>query len=154
MIVVYITYIMGESNLVYSIERLADEPIIVITATLPTDAYRDVRRKLDDLEAMVQTMDDPVIFRINDYSAIPAPTLDDITFVLAEETRSARPGSAADPRIRCVLVDNQPMIKLAAEGAKQAQFGSLHLPRFDTAAAALAYVRAELERFQTKTENE
>ncbi len=134
----------------YQITRLDSEPIIVITITPPTNAYADAQRKMDDLEALVQTMDDPVIFRINDYSAVPAPTLNDITLVMAEETRTARPGSAADPRIRNVLVGNQPMVRLASEGLKQVQFGSLNVPLFDSYDAALAHVRAELERLRAE----
>lgn len=131
--------------MVVHITRLPDEPIIVIRATPPTDAYNDVRRKLDDLEALVQTMPGPVIFRINDYSALPEPTLNGIIFVLAEETRTPRPGSAADPRIRNVVVGSHPLIRLAIEGLKQPQYGSVDVPLFDTYDAALAYVRAVLD---------
>lgn len=149
MIVLNVIRSMGK-HMVYQISRLDDEPIIVITITPPTDAYADAQRKLNDLEALVQTMDDPVIFRINDYSAVPAPTFNDITFVLAEETRTPRPGSAADPRIRNVVVGSHEMLRLAAEGVKQAQFGGLDVPLFDTYDAALAYVRAELDRLRAE----
>ncbi|MBN1679248.1 MAG: hypothetical protein JW966_03085 [Anaerolineae bacterium] len=132
--------------MVMVVKQLGDEPIIVITVTPPFDSYKDVIQKLEAIEAIANTIDSPIIYRINDYSAVTQASLDDIMTVLARETRSGSAGSLADPRVRSVAVGSDEMIRLAATSLKQTQYGNLDVPLFESYDDALAYIREDMAR--------
>jgi hypothetical protein len=129
--------------MVYQIEKLPGEPIVIDSHGEPMDAmgHRDfaeeLARRVQDIEGTV--------YRITDLLGMSYsfPTL---VHVLGEETRSGRPGSASDPRVKTVLVAAGEVADLIAVAASQPQYGGLNLPLFTTRDEALAYVRELIKR--------
>lgn len=128
--------------MVYSIQKLPDEPIIIDTHSEPMEAigYVNFATELSDVANSIQGP----IYRISDLRdmTFSFPTL---VHVLAEETKSGRPGSAGDPRVNLVLVAVDLVADLIKSSAQQKQYGGRNFPIFDTVDAALAHVRKQIK---------
>jgi hypothetical protein len=124
--------------MVYQIEKLPGEPIVIDSHSEPMKAMGH-RGFAEELAGHVQSIEGTV-YRITDVLGMSYsfPTL---VHVLGEETRSQRPGSASDPRVKMVLVAAGEVANLITMAAGQPQYGGLNLPLFDTREQALAYVR-------------
>jgi len=126
----------------YSIEMLADEPVIVVRIEPEFKFERDLWAVHEDVARKARTIAAGKVYRIMDFSALTI-TFSELQSVLYFETRGG-PGSAADPRIRNVLVGSGEMINMAADSLGQTQYGRINTPVFSTLNEALVYVRATL----------
>jgi hypothetical protein len=128
--------------MVYKIEKLPDEPIVIDCHSEPMEALSHANFA-NELAQIVQSIEGTV-YRIADLTGMSYsfPTL---VHVLAEETRNKKPGSAGDPRVKLVMVASGEIATLIANAAKQPQYGGLDLPVFATQAEALAYVREQIK---------
>ena len=129
----------------FTVEKLPDEPIIVITFRNPSNPTQDYGPLLDQVAKLCEGLEGP-IYRITDLRQVNF-SFSDMVVAIAEEFKSGKPGSAADPRIRTVLAASGELVKLAAESVKQEQYGARNdTPMFTSLDEAIAYSRAELAK--------
>ncbi len=124
-----------------TIEKLPDQPVIVITVTEPFDHFKELPagfRKFQELAASVQG----TIYRIIDVTGWRVP-FNAVVDGLAADTRG---GAATDPRVRTVLVGSGEMVELGVKAVKQRQYGGREMALFASMDEALAYVNAELAK--------
>jgi len=126
----------------YSVEALADEPVIVVRIEPEFEFEQDLQAVHEDVARKARAIAASKVYRIMDFSALTI-TFSELQSVLYFETRGG-PGSAADPRIRNVLVGSGEMINMAADSLGQTQYGRIATPVFATLNEALVYVRATL----------
>src|SRR5205823_5016350 len=125
-------------------QKLPDEPIL-ITAFFEPSKPTDQAELWAALAPMVEGMPGP-IYRITDLSKLNV-TFGQMVGALAYETKGSYPGSAADPRVRSVLVANSAVVEIAAKSITQEQYGQSTMPPlFSTLDEALAYCRAEIAK--------
>jgi len=134
----------------FTVEKLPDEPIIIITFRNPSNPTEDYGPLLDQVAKLCEGLEGP-IYRITDLRQVNF-SFSDMVVSIAEEFKSGRPGSAADPRIKAVLAASGELVKLAAESVKQEQYGAQSdTPIFTSLDEAIAYARAELAKKPPKS---
>lgn len=126
----------------HSIEVLADEPVIVVRIEPGFRFEQEMQAIHEEVARKTRAIAASKVYRIMDFSALTI-TFSELQSVLYFETRGG-PGSAADPRIRNVLVGSGEMINMAADSLGQTQYGRITTPVFSTLNEALVYVRATL----------
>jgi hypothetical protein len=120
-------------------ERIAGEPIIVLTFNGPPDrtqfeaAMRDVVTLLQEVEP---------VFVINNLSNIPRMHFSNMMAGIGQVARGG-PGSAGDLRTRHLLVGTHEMVKFASEAIRQKQYGQLNVPVFASLQEALDHIRSQ-----------
>lgn len=126
----------------FSIEKLPDEPIVI--CTLDKD-FRGAEYNgfLSELGKLLEGEPGPV-YRITYSLAITPLIFSDIVTMLGEETKSGKPGTITDPRIRMIIVSAASDAQFPIDSVKQDQYGAFDVPLFATVDEALAYARAEL----------
>jgi hypothetical protein len=129
----------------FTIEALPDEPIVLIKVRGQSDSMKDYPQLLSQLGKLLEGREGP-IYRISDFSEADNMSFSDLVVALAQEYCGKIPGTAADPRIRVVLVSSNDMLKWGAESAQQEQYGGLDAPPiFPTLQEALAFCRVEIK---------
>jgi hypothetical protein len=133
-----------------TVEKLPDEPIIVCTFYEPASSA-DYPVLWEKLSQAVEGVDGP-IYRITDLSPIKI-TFGNMVVAIAEEAKSKMPGSAADPRIRSVLIATGTLIEFAAKSITQEQYGAIGVPAlFTTLDEALSYCRSQIAKEDSHTD--
>ena len=127
----------------WTLERLDNEPIILVTVFPPTSSYEGTIQLLHEIAELATTIPDGPIYRINDYSAI-TPTLDDLINVMTLEAKLGLPGSVGDPRTHLIAVGSGELVELGASSFSQDQFGNHNVPLFTSQDDALNYAREQL----------
>jgi hypothetical protein len=129
--------------MVYSIQKLPDEPIIIDTHGEPMEVA-NYPNFVKELVVAVTSIEGP-IYRITDLSdmSFSFPTL---VLVLAEETRAGVPGTAGDPRVNLNLVAQGEIAELIQASVIQKQYGARQMMFFSTVDDALCYVREQISR--------
>ncbi len=127
-----------------TVEKLPNEPIILCTYFEPAGPS-DQPVLWEQLATAVGGLDGP-IYRITDLSRIKI-TFGNMAVAIAQEAKDKRPGSAADPRIRSVLVATGTLIELAAKSITQEQYGRIGAPAlFTNLDEALNYCRSQIAK--------
>jgi hypothetical protein len=125
----------------FTIEQLPGEPIWIITYEEPIDFKNDpvgVKSYLGEA-----TADCPgVFYSVHDARDITVK-FSDVVMGLAAAFRTSNFKLDAS-RGRMLVVGAEKLIRLAAESAKQVQYGGVHIEIFDTMEEALAYAREQL----------
>jgi hypothetical protein len=119
------------------VERIAGEPIIVVTIQGHLDApiMQQIYGQVADLAAQIEGP----VYRITDLRQMDL-TLADMVEVIKEAGRGV-PGSATDPRIVNIFVGRSHMTRFAADMLRLRRFGSVYSVLMNTLEDALAYVR-------------
>lgn len=133
----------------FSIEKLPDEPIIICTIEPGFDPWRDFPAFWAQLDAAIAGLPGP-IYRINQFKREEV-NFSNLLAGLAEETRSGKPGSAADPRIRFLAVSRSALREMTRTSFLQEQYGHITIHIFDAVETALAHARAELAQGHART---
>lgn len=127
----------------FTVEKLPDEPVVICTLLPPFDPIQDLPSFFAQIAQTIEGLEEP-IYRILDLCAVQL-SFSDITLALAEETRSALPGTLADPRIRSVVVVAPgTMQEFGAMSTQQLQYGERSSHIVTELDVALAYARAQL----------
>jgi hypothetical protein len=123
----------------YTVERLADEPIVIFTLGAGYDFEVDTATAKEELAAAMDEIAGDV-YLITDYSAVHLEFQDLLTELQAE-TQGA-PGSFTDPRVRrTILVGEDEMVGLAAESLYQTQYGKVRAIQVTSQEMAIQYAR-------------
>jgi hypothetical protein len=120
------------------VEKLPDEPIILVRLRPFEDAEAEVSATAAAVDALINGTDGPVI-RINDFTGLDADFCE-LVLALVRETKGT-PGTLSDPRIKPVFVGESDPVALCAESARLPEYGKLDIPLFATLDEALAYAR-------------
>lgn len=129
----------------FILEKLPGEPILIMKSGDKADANTDQMEIVTRLEEATRGMEGP-IYRITDISAAKEMDFGMLVAALAGDYHSGLPGSAGDPRIRVVLVSDNPLIKLGAQSVRQEQYGGMEPPPvFSTLDEALDHCRKQLK---------
>lgn len=136
---------MPYSRLVYTIEKLPDEPIII--QTIRSDS--SVGEAPDSMNTMRELLEagDTPLFVIYDVSQASFG-MQDIVSGSNEASRSERP-LLKHPNIReTLVVSTSELVKLAARGMNSPIFGNIALKVFGTLEEALTYCRQQASEGQ------
>lgn len=124
----------------FSVERVPDEPIIIMTILRRYDFEKDAPEAHTEVDRLLEEIEGRA-YLITDYSQIDL-TFSQLVVALGRATRGET-GSASDPRIRQnIFVGEGEMVDLAAESLLQTQYGKLPVVVFPSLEKALTYVRA------------
>src|SRR5215210_1124109 len=122
------------------VEKLPDEPIIVLTYTGHMDVELVKSAFLQSAE-LAAHIEGP-IYRISDVRQGEGDFVD-VMKIIAEVRKGVR-GSSADPRIKVVFVGSHHMARLYADFLQKQQYGAKMIPFFHTPEEALAYIRLDM----------
>ncbi|NDJ75069.1 MAG: hypothetical protein GYB65_02325 [Chloroflexi bacterium] len=130
----------------YYLEKLPNEPIVIVTMTAEFDTQRDLSpgnpKAYNYFEANPDGITAPVFF-INDFSAATL-TLEDLIFGATVTSRSAK-SVYHHPLVReVIMIPSSDLHKAAAEGLRSDVFGNVALQIIDTLEEALAYARQQI----------
>jgi hypothetical protein len=129
---------MPYSRLVYTIEKLPDEPIIIQTIRSDSSAT-EVPDSMSTMRELLESAD-TALFVIYDVSHASFG-VQDILSGSNEASRSERP-LLKHPNIReTLVVSTSDLVKMAARGMNSPIFGNIALKVFDTLEEALTYCR-------------
>ncbi len=128
----------------FSIEKLANEPIIISTAFPEWRAVMEMDTFLDHLTALLDTCDEPV-----EYVADLTDWHPDLPDIIAAANKAARSANAVlhHPSIReFLLVTPLRVVELAGKGLNSNAFGHVNVVVFRTLEEALKYARSAYRR--------
>jgi hypothetical protein len=126
----------------YTVERLTNEPIVVLTVVDPLgppEMQREAQTKVAEAGADVTGP----LYRITDLTGLSI-SFGDIVRSLGEEAKDKREGSMSDGRVRSLIVAKDEIIKMAAASLSQQQYGALPIKLFTTRDEAVAYAREQV----------
>jgi hypothetical protein len=122
----------------YTVNRLPNEPIIMITFIAPVDPAVDMGNSNAEVNNLAKQISGTVV-TITD-SRSYTPSFDHLIIALDEMRRSI----TSDPDFIRIIVGSDEMLGFAVKAAKQRQYGEHELPLFGKVEDALAYARSEL----------
>jgi hypothetical protein len=126
----------------YTVSRLINEPIVVLTVRDPLgppEMQREAQMKVAEAGADITGS----IYRITDLTELTI-SFGDIVRSLGEEAKSKREGSMSDSHVRSLIVAKDEIIKMAAASLSQEQYGALPVKLFTTRDDAVAYAREQI----------
>lgn len=126
----------------YKVERLPNEPIIVVTWQSPTDPGEDADKMCEEVDACIKP-DETKVYCINDFREVKINFSALVSGMAVQ--RQNRPGAAGDPRIRSIMIGSGTLWDLASKAAKQLQYGGLDMPLFATLDDAIAHAREKIK---------
>lgn len=134
----------------FTIERIANEPIVVLTVSYPID---DPAQEAIESDAAVAALGEEIggkYYRIAEMSGMEL-TWDNVVYWLAEQKKANR-GSINDPNVVSYLVSDTAMTQKTAKFAHQPQYGGREIKIFRTLDDALEHARKGEELADIVTE--
>ena len=125
------------------IERLPNEPIVVVTWLEPVDVSKETPGKFVQVNALIDS--DEKVYVIDDLSQTKIDFSTLVSGMAAQRVKA--PGSPSDPRVTTALVGSGFFVDLISKGAKQFQYGSLDIPVFSSLDDALANIREKIKKW-------
>jgi hypothetical protein len=126
----------------FTVERLGDEPIIVLTAVPPVSG--EDTADLPQRIAGLMRPEDELVFRIADVREMNLTFGDMVQWLSSETQGDAVPGSMRDPRIRVITVATDDVTRIAVDAAKQDQYHGVEVEMYSTMDEALNSARRQL----------
>lgn len=125
------------------IERLPDEPIILVTIEQGYNMNREARETNEAISNLIGAGESGV-YLIYDLRFLQM-SFSDLVVALADNAQKSA-GTASDSRLRPVVVGSGEMIKLGNMAMQQEQYGGLKIPMFPTPEEALSFIRDQLRK--------
>jgi hypothetical protein len=120
------------------VERLGQEPIVVLTYTEPTDRlHEEMEAAADEVADLMAGVD--AYYRISDFSHTDM-NFSTMMLKLAHETEGRR-GSVTDPNAVPIFVGEHDLIAFAIEALMQEQYGYTDVAECATVDEAIGYAR-------------
>jgi hypothetical protein len=131
----------------FTIEKLPDEPIVLVTISSPLDVKHDLPLLAHQLQAVFDAEDGP-LWDITDARDLSL-AFGDMVSGMAMMTRGEL-AVLRDPKLRrfAIVVSNN-LIMIAAKGLGQAQYGAIPMLICETLDEAFELVRAEINESAT-----
>lgn len=130
---------MRDTEMPYRLEKLPDEPIVIIHLE---DPFTVEDAKQSAIDMMAYRSEDYVSFMISNASNITIPFSELVSIMAAVGGEGA--GKINDPQIRVLSVGTDKMVKMAAEAYGQEQYGGADVGFFNTVEGALQHARTQL----------
>lgn len=132
----------------YTIQRLASEPIIIITYWGPTDLGKVAEGISAKIDAFIKP-DETKVYCIHD---LRGAILDfrRVIWALSVE-RQNRPGAGGDPRLRTLVIGRGIAAHIAFKASERFQHSSLRIPVFSTMEEALAHAHEKTKKAMTSS---
>jgi hypothetical protein len=132
----------------FTIEKLANEPIVFVTISNPFEVKHDVPLFAHQLQAVFDAEDGP-LWDVTDVRGLSID-FSDMVSGMAMMTRGEL-GVLRDPKLRrfAILVSNN-LIMIAAKGLGQAQYGAIPMLICETLDEAFERVRSEIRETSTR----
>jgi hypothetical protein len=129
-----------------TVEKLPDEPIIILTITKPVDFAQELPPAYDEVAELLQEIEGP-FYRISDFSGMQQSGVNELINLLMTAFRS-RSGSLIDPelkaRTRSLIVGDFKLVEMGVSILRK-QAPDLNVSVFRSVNTALAYARDQLE---------
>jgi hypothetical protein len=129
------------SDMTLVVERLPNEPIIVVTWENPTDVGNESPQKFMQVDALIE--EDEKVYVIDNMTKLKIDFGTLVSGMAAQRVKA--PGSPADPRTNTILVGSGTIWQIASKGARQFQYGSFDIPLFPSLEEALSYAREKIK---------
>jgi hypothetical protein len=125
-----------------TVERLPNEPIIIVTVTgqLTVEVMRDVYRQIAEIADDVV----PPLYRITDTRFREASFAEMMAII--KEASKGMPGTTTDPRIRNMFVGRDKMAMIGRDCYSNVTPQGNVMPMFETIEEALVYIRLEIDK--------
>lgn len=123
----------------FTVERIEDEPIVIVRVTNPLGDTVEETRASDKAVADAAADIEGTYYRITDVTELDI-TFTEIVYWLAEQKHAA-PGSINDPRLIPLTIGGKDIDYQAIDWAKQEQYGGREIQLFATLDDALAHAR-------------
>jgi hypothetical protein len=125
----------------FTIEKLPDEPILVMTYLEPWNTARDVDLATKQVIELMDTLDEPVFYVI-DVTIEPKFALQDLIVFTQQLTQGGNPILKHRNMREHLVVTRSLTVKVATKGLNSPAFGKIPSQAFDTLAEALTYARS------------
>jgi len=125
----------------YRVERLPDEPILVLRTGAEFSIKNDVLASAEEAMKLMAEIPEGLIYYVLDMCDLRV-NFSELVSGLWQATRATN--LLKEPRLRLVAVGSGALIELGAKAFSQAQYGGLSVPLFETMDEALAYIRQEI----------
>jgi hypothetical protein len=124
----------------FTLKKLTNEPIVIVTVEPPTTDYFESEATLihAHLDLFAQQIDAPPLYCIQDARHLDIDFSDILLWI--DETAQGRPGSAVDERLQFVVVGTHPLLEVGVRKVRKQL--DLDVPLFPTVSQALDYIRA------------
>jgi hypothetical protein len=127
----------------FTLEKLPDEPIIVMTYLDTWNKAQDVDLSMKQVIELMDTLDEPV-FYVVDVTIEPKFALQDLIVFTQQLTQGGNPILKHRNMREHLVVTRSLPVKVATKGLNSAAFGKIPSQAFDTLAEALTYARSTL----------
>jgi hypothetical protein len=124
----------------YTIQKLADLPVILQTITTEWQFSRDMQPLIDATMKMLDEAQEPV-YLVTDNTTVPSIDFNELVSAASQITRGGNPALHHPNAREFIVVTTNGLMKLATKGLNAPVFGSVTASAFDTVAEALAYVK-------------
>ena len=126
----------------FTVERLQNEPIIVITWSDPPNAAKDMPESWKEIDRRIRP-DESGVYTISDLRNLTIDFASIVSGMTLQQEQ--RPGAANDPRVHSILVGSGILWEIVSKGAKQFKRAGMELPLFATMEEALAHAREKIK---------
>jgi len=125
-----------------SVQKLANEPIIIVKYSTPFESEMDI---YDAQFTIIQMMHEysEFMYRIDDFSEVNLQWAD-VTELVDVITRK-KAGSMVDPRIQGILVGEHSLLQLASDTLKHSGYTATDIDMYTHLQDAIASVRRTLQ---------
>jgi len=125
----------------YRVERLPDEPILILTAGAEFSIKNDVLASAEEATGLMAEIPEGPIYYVLDTHGLRI-NFSDLVSGLWQATRATN--LLKEPRLQLVAVGSGTLIEMGIKSLSQAQYGGLSVPLFETIDEALTYIRQEI----------
>ncbi|MBN1201664.1 MAG: hypothetical protein JXJ20_07410 [Anaerolineae bacterium] len=124
----------------YRVEKLPDEPIVLLTLAPGYDLETDFPHSYADTMAILDSVSEPV-FYVNDFSAVQF----DMNVLIQGASKTAgQRGTYHHPNVKEVIIISPNIaVQMSAQGLKSDVFGNVNIVVFATIEEGLAHARAQ-----------
>jgi len=124
----------------HSVEKLKDEPIIVVEIKNPYDYQTEPEQMFEKIERIAKKTEKQgyIIYDCRNFTV----TFGDLVAGMQAQSKGT-PGSISDPKFTSMIIGSDAMLKMATEGFKQDQYGKIEVPLYSTMDAAMRHARTD-----------
>jgi len=127
----------------YNVERVDNEPIIVIRMLAPINPAEDLSNLYQETDALVADIPG-TIYRIVDWTQAEL-TFDLVTELLDIQRKTRAATAPRSSRVKNHYVVNDHWGRFNVESLRQAQYGGIQAPSFDTLDEALSSIYSAMK---------
>jgi hypothetical protein len=124
----------------YRLERLPDEPIVVLTLLPDFSMRQDIRASSEEAALLIEQVAGDRIYFIYDLRDLRL-NFSDVVTGLGQAAKAT--DMLKNPRIRTIIVGSGALVEMGVKALSQEQYGGRPAPLFETVEEAIDYARQQ-----------